>query len=108
MSEAKHTPRVWGQDHFSKTDSCTISGGKLRLLKADDGSIIAFLPQWLDTAHEAEEARANARLIAAAPELLEALQGLMRMWESPAEYLAAANAARAAIAKATGSSEETK
>jgi hypothetical protein len=45
---------------------------------------------------------ANARMIAAAPELLESLQGLMHEWTTPTEYLDAAKAARAAITKATG------
>lgn len=48
-----------------------IHGGPLRLIKCQ-GVVIAFLPAWLDD--HAEEAQANARLIAAAPALLEACQ----------------------------------
>lgn len=56
---------------------------------------------------EADETRANARLIAAAPELLEALQGLLIRVADDEEYGPehAITIARAAIAKATG---ETK
>jgi hypothetical protein len=55
----------------------------------DDSNYAAFFPS-------TDEARANALLIAAAPELLEALEDLVNMWS-------AANMvkARAAIAKAT-------
>jgi hypothetical protein len=63
---------------------------------------------------EADETRANARLIAAAPELLEALQELVRPYgvsdtgivNAPAtlqmEFIASVRAAKDAIAKATG------
>ena len=51
----------------------------------------------------------NARLIAAAPDLLEALRGMFAMWRSVCraqgwepEHLAEAVRAQAAIAKATG------
>ena len=56
---------------------------------------------------EADETRANARLIAAAPELLEALQGLLIRVADDEEYGPehAITIARAAINKATG---ETK
>jgi hypothetical protein len=46
---------------------------------------------------------ANARLIAAAPELLEALKAMLAVWEEdPAYGTDAADKARAVIAKATG------
>ena len=49
-----------------------------------------------------EEARANARLIAAAPELLEALQSVLDNCLDSEGLCAAHAKARAAIAKATG------
>lgn len=55
--------------------------------------------------HRAERAEqeANARLMAAAPELLEALEEMLSAWdEGPAYGAASADKARAAIAKATG------
>ncbi|GGD11873.1 hypothetical protein [Aureimonas glaciei] len=47
-----------------------------------------------------EEAKANARLIAASPELLEALQSVMAEWRD-GYGLKCAEQCRAAIAKAT-------
>ena len=56
-----------------------------------------------------KEGAANANLIAAAPDLLEALRGMFAMWRSVCraqgwepEHLAEAVRAQAAIAKATG------
>ena len=53
-----------------------------------------------------DEAEANARLIAAAPELLEALKAIVNAWLSPKEKAALTyqmcEAARDAIAKAEG------
>jgi len=54
-----------------------------------------------------EERQANIRLIAAAPDLLEALQRLTNAcqesgWPVTAEHMVPINCARAAIAKATG------
>lgn len=95
--ETKHTLGPWH-----------IDGGKPRKLHFDehtrfwiildkDGYSPAIVPPW-DAVPPiaAEEAKANARLIAAAPELLEALESLTRA------DLGAYDKARAAIAKAKG------
>lgn len=62
--------------------------------------------EWLiATPSVRNESEANARLMAAAPELLEALQTLDNAINEPAlgiDIIAASNQARAAIAKATG------
>jgi len=51
-----------------------------------------------------QEAEANARLIAAAPDLLEALKEMLSVWEEddPAYGAMHADKARAAIARAEG------
>ena len=85
-----------------------ITGGPLRLIMSG-GFVVAFLPCWLDDEANAEEARANSRLIAAAPDMLAALQALSDALPSD-EYMRAQGqipgpglvAMRAAIAKATG------
>ena len=96
MSGGKHTPGPW-----------TVAGpsGDLEIWSREAHKSIAFLASYPDPANEA----ANARLIAAAPELLEALEGLMewreeiradlRLHTSPDALLAKAHAA---IAKARG------
>lgn len=56
-----------------------------------------------------DEALANARLIAAAPQLLEALQEMFALFEAHAQYdddsAAAVKLARQAITRATGKSQ---
>ena len=59
-----------------------------------------------------KEGAANANLLAAAPDLLEALRGMFAMWRSVCgaqgwepEHLAEAVRAQAAIARATGESK---
>jgi hypothetical protein len=64
---------------------------------------IARLPEWPDNQAEAE---ANARLIAAAPEMLAALESMLK-WSGSDDSIvgpeiAVRNYARAAIAKAKG------
>lgn len=87
----KHTPGPW---HYQdRSDAYTHI-----VRNAEGNSIIVYAPQ--STRPEAE---ANARLAAAAPELLEACQmmlGIMALknWEGDP----VAEKARAAIAKATG------
>lgn len=88
MENVKHTPGPWAVSLGMRT--IQVIAGSFRLAIGID-----------------KEAEANARLIAAAPELLEALKGLCGLAElRPGhlqDYKAAVADARAAIAKATGS-----
>ena len=98
----KHTPGPWkfrDDSKFFKTNpfSVYIQGGGVH------SAAIANIPR-KQTIPE-EEARANALLIAAAPELLAALQGLLRgIFDGPDEANAAMLIAKArdAVNKATG------
>lgn len=115
MSAAKHTPGPWEID-FSKT-------GYPYAIKAPNednhkaGRVGISVLRWASfTMPSSAEALANARLIAAAPELLEALRGALKAldaigdemtvgerYTNAGQYLLDSLApARAAIAKATG------
>lgn len=101
----KHTPGPWampdsGQGRISKVGA---NGGWDGLIATADCG---------DFARSRSEGLANALLIAAAPELLEALQRFVKVMDESYDYpdtsgelqrlREAANEARAAIAKATG------
>lgn len=98
MSEAKHTPGPWSADWWyheaSGQGGWSFSAGGRRLPLCD---------MEMDPAKD-DEPEANARLISAAPEILEALRLLMI--EGPdldeMSWADACDKARAAIAKATG------
>lgn len=99
MIDTKHTPGPWSSDHeYEETwDTQTnIYVGVKNILIAQvcetDGNI------------SNEEFEANARLIAAAPDLLEALKRIEFMCAAPPDFSDATmqEIARAAIAKATG------
>lgn len=93
MSNSKHTPGPW-----------VIKDG---ILKSENGYHLYSLEERPGLGHAAE---ANARLIAAAPELLESLEGLLNQAKQcfalttseESQKVLAMDAARAAIAKATG------
>lgn len=74
--------------------------------KEDDQSYGMVLPvAWVEFDPEVEAQAANQQLIAAAPELLEALQESMKIWESSPLDVSEASIlldCRAAIAKALG------
>ena len=94
MSVTKHTPGPWTH----------IPGGFTIKAPSDHHSfqLIASLSTGMKTRSEVE---ANARLIAAAPDLLEALQTIAGYLDDTAACnsdKAMASTARAAIAKATG------
>ena len=67
-----------------------------------DGTWLAFVPTWKDNPDEASEAEANAHLIAAAPDMYAALDGLLGLLDAGSLYEPQAYAARAALAKARG------
>lgn len=86
------------QGHFTAhTDCPNWYGFEARFFEvtAKDGVIVCFVKEWPDSV---EESKANARLMAAAPELVDALSKML-YGDDP---LAAREKAEAAIAKATG------
>lgn len=95
MSKAKHTPGPWDENNG-------------RVFRGNSGSICILTDQ-----HSFVEYRANARLIAAAPELLEALEYIYLLLQDDYDGDALkrltaelSDTARAAIAKATGETEK--
>lgn len=99
---AKHTPAPW---HVCTGNHETF--GNVLNIAAQEGDVPAICV--ISNVEDAtEEDRANARLIAAAPDLLEALKAMLDAepgygWGGSSEAeIAAQELARAAIAKATG------
>lgn len=96
MSEAKHTPGPWAtdeDDHDAPYQDIKIEAGKHHTI----------CTVWIDDAPVRDfnaEQQANARLIAAAPELLEFVKEWLGRQGTDENYMVAK--ARAAIAKATG------
>lgn len=93
MSERKHTPGPW-----------MVEGRTVYALNDDGYNRFSALVQ--DAHTPGDELEANAQLIAAAPELLEALEALTANY-ADVEQGGSKNVdkARAAIAKATGESK---
>lgn len=114
MSNTQHTPGPWT---YSRSEQYGAS--RFYVAQADGAP---FTPHYSDVATLIAETvsderrsiqEANARLIAAAPDLMASLQRMLAQFESAirseyegtsmlAEFLAEADHARAAIAKATG------
>lgn len=91
MTEAKHTPGPWVVFYKAKYDEWHVSVPAF-------GMKLALFPDGIRT----ENHEADARLIASAPDLLEALQRIMEDMDSEFGTDYDYNKARAAIAKATG------
>jgi len=99
-----HTPGPWRIKTTGNIGNAIEADCGLRSpLFADNGfrTVATFQSCCASDRYDEQEANAlaNARLIAAAPELLEALQGLVECEHTTAELW---QAARAAIARATG------
>lgn len=108
MSSGRHTPGPWFVNHNSEAcpeDKLSVEAGNYFVCTVDHSAV----------------QEANARLIAAAPDLLEALKNLMCAYSEPDDrpccsgtdcgcmgatrYQQAEHYARSAIAKATGSAK---
>ena len=101
MATAAHTPGPWRAQE-SKSGACVMifGPGEWKLAEAH-----SYQAQYEDEGAPTKDTReANARLIAAAPDLLAALQALLGSFESEAGIIgkATVDRARAAIAAATG------
>lgn len=104
--EAKHTPAPW-----ECVDSMSVRGPYFMGDTVSPGYLVAALP----TSTPPDERRANARLIASAPDLLEAAQKVLAWYEAEKDHSKepdfykrmdmcrdSEEAIRSAIAKATG------
>lgn len=106
---SKHTPGPWAIYMPEEGHECPG-------IEAAGVSIIVFAPELLPCedggvqGHTVEEAAANARLIAAAPQLLEALQAcelrLTHLAQNGADVVFELKKARAAIATATQAGDQ--
>jgi len=85
-----HTPGPWAQAQYSPAD-----------VVVDDKCLIASARYGLNDVSR-EQAIANARLIAAAPDLLAALSAMLENWEFGGLQPYPIAQVRAAIAKALG------
>lgn len=97
---SKHTTGPWAWQEGTPIISCQWNG-RYHVIAGVECKTLA----WHEDANCAgREAGANARLIAAAPDLLEALQEVEAFMGADFDDLPSASKARAAIAKATGES----
>lgn len=104
MSETKHTPGPWyaeknGLIWRRPPSDLYENGGSV----AGDQPVAKAHAGWYGEGLEPYPVQANARLIAAAPELLEALEGCIDLMDNGGTWsLEDQAAARAAIVKAKG------
>ncbi len=94
---SKHTPGPWKHTYMPR----------LSVIHGPNGEHVADTGAWRDDEHP--EMRANAHLIAAAPDLLEALEVLIANAEvnyDARQWLDGKAKARAAIAKAKGETND--
>lgn len=113
MSKQNHTPGPWEVMYAtSPKGECTLAVWSSNVFEGYVGSPVCKVsPQENENATD----RANAHLIAAAPELLEALQKIVSLMPEPDDVdydpgqiiMDVERIAYAAIAKATGKKEKT-
>ena len=100
MSNAKHTPGPWLAKHRQGADEMY----RTEVYSEQHGGIATcdWTPKNCGNGVTSTYREANARLIASAPELLEALQKMLDVWEHGGIATYPIGEARAAISKATG------
>lgn len=108
----KHTPGPWRPNGLmvEVANGMALQVAAVRSCQSDDVTVAVYAPAIGNAPRTMEQARANARLISAAPDMLEALRmaraaidSYQRMDGQVCET-AATRAIDAAIAKATGTS----
>ncbi len=105
---SKHTPGPWRLDEtFVDGQWGNPSHWVCEIVGPDNSRIVADIPEYRTYEEDAAELEANARLIAAAPELLEALEYAQAWITEVGERKGLPNGRtlqtiEAAIAKATG------
>ena len=97
-----HTPGPWRLDHSDDVELRNHVG-----ISSESHSLLAQIVWKMDDDERSPSCEANAHLIAAAPDLLEALQSIVKSLadqddEGMIEHAQPMIDARAAIAKATG------
>jgi hypothetical protein len=95
----QHTPGPWETEQEVMNEHHNLT--EIFVRHVDSGRICQTFANCLVNTDEA--CRANARLIAAAPELMAACQGLLHIAETGVMSLGTLRLAHAALAKATGS-----
>lgn len=75
MSQSKHTPGPWGQSHRKREDGMYAT--EVYDAKGETIATCAWYPVPLGGGHTATNRDANARLIAAAPDLLDACRAAL-------------------------------
>ena len=98
---ASHTPGPWRIERSNDGEDLSLGAWDLVVGDGRTRMVLASRSPWFSRAHESE---ANARLIAAAPELLAALRELLALGQQESiedgDLEAAQAAAKAAIRKA--------
>lgn len=115
MNKTKHTPGPWVAEDPGYNTKSSLAGNPILIQgpvdKESFGEELASLRLWSDHNEQNEQQRANARLIAAAPELLEAAKLALAALQREIDitdnefHPATMRILKAAIAKAEGKGE---
>lgn len=98
----QHTPGPW----LIEAETCH-TGDIATVHNTAEKWVTIYAPHWMETGMGEQEQSANARLIAAAPDLMEALKNLLEAHYNGNVIRSDCLDAEAAIAKASGSTTQT-